>query len=178
MSENKKNTKRKTTKKVSNKKEVKKTDKTEIILKVVFTFLVVFVTILSIVVFRENKKEENIKSDFVMPIIQKEEEIEIKVNLKELQNKKLYKLKITNYKGNSINSEEIPYEITIKNDTDTKINLVRVPEEKNLIVNDKLTKLEGLKTKAKEREDVSYHITIKGKNKISEDDEISIIISS
>ena len=94
-------------------------------------------------------------------------------NLKE----KEYKIKITNYRGNSVNEEELTYSITVKNDTSEKIILAK-EDEKNLMIDQKETTISDIKLPSKSKESTIYTIKLENGSNPSEKDKITVEITS
>lgn len=173
MAEQKK--KPKTVRKNVKKKQKEKIDSL-LILKVVFALLVVAVIVLSIMVVKVKQEHKNdIKSNIVIPIVNKESEAPFSVNLRALNSgNNEYIFKITNYNSNKINQEDLNYYIDVQNTTDTEITLTRYDSTENLFLNKPETTIEGGKVSKDEKQDLYYVVKIMTPGKLTKDDYVNI----
>ena len=152
MKETKKSTKKpvpKKTKKIVESKEQKKSWKeffqSLTFLKIVFRFLILVIIILSICIHQKKSElEENPPAHMIVPVIAKESKYEFGIDTLELSKEetKEYVFKITNYKENKINQEEITYYLLIENPTSAEIRLTRNEEDKDILEGNKALKIE------------------------------------
>ena len=190
MTEEKKNTKAKSknkntktkSKKKTTKKNKKKTLKQVIFNKencLIYTFilLIIVVIVLGVLVYEASNKKTD-KANLSIPVYQKGLSEEFDINLKKLSHKKYYSVKIRNYRDEKINTEEMPYEIIIVNNTKSKIKITKDDADQNLMVDQKSTKIEGVKLKANIEDEDIYYFSVIDKKKITKDDKIYIEIKS
>lgn len=160
-------------------KQVDKTTKkitTDSILMIVFVSLLILVIVLGILVFIKSKN--NVAVNMVIPIIEKDSEIEFSIDLASLKKEKDYVFKIVNYRNEEVISENIPYTITIENNTNSKIKLTRNDAKNNLMKKQSSTTLDSLKMYKNEKEEIYFHITFEKVGKIKEKDLVNIKIKS
>ena len=111
----------------------------EIILTLVFVLLLISViTLLCVAVSKKNEFKQKQSADIVIPIIEKETNNTLNVDISELKGNSLkdYSFHITNYKGNNINKEKMSYSILLStNDNDVTLKLYKNGTEDNLLKN-------------------------------------------
>ncbi len=148
------------------------------ILLIVFILLIILVLFLSFLIYRKKKENEGkIVANILIPLVIKEKDRNLSLNAIELVNKDDYILKITNYRGDNINSEEMPYNITITNNSKLKVFVRKDSSKDNLMIDQKATTITDLNLKAKKKQEDYYFIKITGKN-AKKDDKINITVTS
>ena len=144
----------------------------------IFFILLIIVIFLGIKVYIESTKPRPKQANIVIPILEKNSIKELNINLKELAKEKTYSIKISNYRQNLINEENIDYKITIINDSKSKIKVTKDEDDTNLIKNQEATRIEGVSLKSKKKDYSIYYFSIKEKNNIKKNDKINIKIES
>ena len=140
--------------------------------------LFLLVVVLSILVIKAKNNYNKNKVNLVVPVLSEGTNNNLKVDLNAIYQYGKYVIKITNYRGNEVNEEEANYSITIKNNTDNSIKIVKDNDKENLMVNQEETTLSGLKLRAKKKEDTKYTITLDSNKKPKENSIIDIEIFS
>lgn len=162
------------------KKKVDKEQKitTERVLLVIFILLLILVIFLAIKVVLKKKEVEKNTADLVVPILNVSSEEELSLNLSALVEDEEYILKIVNYKDEKVNEEEIPYTITIENNSDSEIEVTKDYSDHNFMIDQEAVIIEDQKLRGKVKQDVYYHIKITKEKNVKNSDEIGIKIAS
>lgn len=154
----------------------------EIILTLVFVLLLISViTLLCVAVSKKNEFKQKQSADIVIPIIEKETNNTLNVDISELKGNSLkdYSFHITNYKGNNINKEKMSYSILLStNDNDVTLKLYKNGTEDNLLKNQSSYKLKDLKLINNKKQDDVYTLIIKANKNIEKKQSVSIQIIS
>ena len=133
-------------KKITNIKKLKITS--DKILLIIFILLLILVIFLGIKVYNKKQKEKSkIVANLVIPIINIDKERNLSLNVSELVKDDEYILKITNFRADNINQEEISYSITIENYSTAKIEIKKDNNEQNLMIDQSATIIEDSKRK-------------------------------
>lgn len=150
-------------------------------LKIIFVILIIVVIVLGIFIYKKEKNDANNEQDahITVPVNQLGSDFEFGIDalLLSKENNKEYILKITNYKDDKVNKEEIPYQVIIENPTDCIISVTKDDEDKNLMVEQLSTTIEGKLTSAF-KEDIYYHIVIDSIGNLQSNDLLSVKIVS
>ena len=150
----------------------------EIFLAVVFFILIIVVSILVIIVLHKKEElEKNPPANIVIPIYKDFTSYHFSISAEALSEKNIYVLKITNYKEDEINSNDIKYQVTISNDTTSKLEVTKENELKDFMTNQKKQIINGKFSKDEKQEDV-YHIKMISHKKIKDDDFIRVLIEN
>lgn len=164
-------------KKITNKKKLKITS--DKILLIIFILLLILVICLGIKVYNKKQTEKSkIVANLVIPIINIDKERNLSLNVSELVKDDEYILKITNFRADNINQEEISYSITIENYSTAKIEIKKDNNEQNLMIDQSATIIEDLKLKSKIKDEAYYYIKATSKEKLKDTDKINIKIAS
>lgn len=154
----------------------------EIILTLVFVLLLISViTLLCVAVSKKNEFKQKQSADIVIPIIEKETNNTLNVDISELKGNSLkdYSFHITNYKGNNINKEKMSYSILLStNDNDVTLKLYKNGTEDNLLKNQYSYELKDLKLINNKKQDDVYTLIIKANKNIEKKQSVSIQIIS
>ena len=154
----------------------------EIILTLVFVLLLISViTLLCVAVSIKNEFKQKQSADIVIPIIEKETNNTLNVDISELKGNSLkdYSFHITNYKGNNINKEKMSYSILLStNDNDVTLKLYKNGTEDNLLKNQSSYELKDLKLINNKKQDDVYTLIIKANKNIEKKQSVSIQIIS
>lgn len=154
----------------------------EIILTLVFVLLLISViTLLCVAVSKKNEFKQKQSADIVIPIIEKETNNTLNVDISELKENSLkdYSFHITNYKGNNINKEKMSYSILLStNDNDVTLKLYKNGTEDNLLKNQSSYELKDLKLINNKKQDDVYTLIIKANKNIEKKQSVSIQIIS
>jgi hypothetical protein len=200
--EEKKNTKKKETpKKKVVKKEVKvKEEKKEVIKSVLpkeepfnikfrrfitsygflytaFAILFVIVIMLALMVFTHKEDDKGVRSNIVFSIVEKETQSYLDMDLETLVGKE-YILKVTNYRGNRLNTKGAHYTIAVTNNTNVEIEVLKNNQGENLITDMNYSVIEGEELSKTEKEEVIYYFRVKNADKIKAGDKIRIEVAS
>lgn len=152
---------------------------TEKILLIVFILLLILVICLSVMVFKKKKEnDEKLAANLVIPVLKAGTEENITLNVDSLVNEEEYILKLTNYRKNEVNKEEIPYTITVENNSDSEIEVTKDYSDYNLMIDQESIIIEDQKLRGDAKQDVFYHIKVTKKSDIKEEDKINIKIAS
>ena len=181
---NKKTTKVSTKKTVTKKEPIEQQKQTTASNKISYLYLA-FVALLAIVVFLGVKVYQTSKikrveeANVVVPLLKKDSSYNMSINLEELKKNKEYSIKISNFRQNTVNQEEVDYQILVSNESKAIIKVTKDQDENNLIKNQESTRIEGVSLKAKEKNYSIYHFSvIENKDKIKSNDKIDVTIKS
>lgn len=152
------------------------TIKSEHILLLIFIVLVIVVIALSVTVIKQKNEPIKEKNDTIN-LLESDMTNEITITPKDIKENE-YIFDIVNYTNNKVSKEKINYNIEIKNDTSSSIK-VEQNQDNAVVVNQKGNYvLDNNILEAKKEELDSYRIIITNKEKILEDEKITIIIVS
>ncbi len=145
----------------------------------IFCSLLLVVVILFVLVFQKEKElEEHPIANMVIPIYKDSSDYHFSISAKALSEKKQYVFKITNYKDKDVNSEDVHYRITVENDTNSLIRLVKDDTEDNLMTDERRTVIDGgVLTKSSEEEDV-YQVTMISHGELDDNQFIRVEVSN
>ena len=181
---NKKTTKVSTKKTVTKKEPIEQQNQTTASNKISYLYLA-FVALLAIVVFlgvkvyQASKIKRVEEANVVVPLLKKDLSYNMSINLEELKKNKEYSIKISNFRQNTVNQEEVDYQILVSNESKAIIKVTKDQDENNLIKNQESTRIEGVSLKAKEKNYSIYHFSvIENKDKIKSNDKIDVTIKS
>ena len=125
------------------------------------------------------KKKRVEEANVVVPLLKKDSSYNMSINLEELKKNKEYSIKISNFRQNTVNQEEVDYQILVSNESKAIIKVTKDQDENNLIKNQESTRIEGVSLKAKEKNYSIYHFSvIENKDKIKSNDKIDVTIKS
>ena len=134
--------------------------------------------ILGIMVFFKGREYKNTHANMVFPILEEKVHNTMNIDLNELKKKKQYMIKVTNYRGNSINQKEVVYSLTIHNNSDVTIEVLKGKDTNNLMSDQKSTVIGDISLKSKEKQEDVYYIRIQDASKLKKKDKITIEIDS
>ncbi len=157
-------------------KDIMNSTKTLTIIFLLLLVLVIFLIVLCVI--KNKEADENKFANMVIPVYELNTDYEFSINAKTLSETNEYVFKITNYKKDEINKEEIPFKIEIKNDTNSTIKVTKDDSKKNLMKKQKLTTLKEEKLKKEEKENIYYHVKVIKNNGLTRDDLIYIKIKN
>ena len=166
-------------KKVNNK--VKDFFSSTLFLKIVFIALLIIIIGLAVLIYQKEEKDKKVENVHItVPVNQSGTDFEFGIDalLLSKENNKEYTIKITNYKDDNINDEEMPYQILIENPTDCVISVKKGKDEQNLMKSQESTLIEGEVLKSKEKEDVYYHIFIDSIGKLENNELLHVKVTS
>jgi len=142
-----------------------------------FAVLLILVILLAIMVFTKSQENAGSKSNIVFSILEENTHNYLDMDLESLVGKE-YTLKVTNYRGNKINPDGAHYTITITNDTEVEIEVLKDNKGENLITDGKVSVIEGETFGATEKEETVYYFRVKNSDKIKAGDKIRIEVAS
>lgn len=142
-----------------------------------FGVLLVLVILLAVMVFVKGNEAKENQSNIVFSIMEENTRNYLNLDLQSLVGKE-YTLKVTNYRNNKVNKNSSHYSITITNDTDVEIEILKNNEGNNLMTNQKESVIEGENFGTSEKEEVVYYFRVKNSDKIKEGDSIRIEVES
>lgn len=172
----KKNETKKKKKKIA-KKEIDTVDKIMIGILVLLGIYIVFLGF-RLVFEISKKKEDTVKANIVIPVLNKANTSSITLNMKEFNEKSVYIFKVNNYRNNDVNKEKIKYTVRVINEDQTNIILTKNDSDENLANTEKEFEVQNNKLKAKEKQSDVYRLKIKNKNNIKSDSKVIISIDS
>lgn len=148
-------------------------------LTIIFSLLLVLVIFLLVVcVIKYKESKENAFANMVIPVYETNTDYEFSINAKTLSEVDEYTFKITNYRKDEINKEEIPYKIEIKNDTNSTIKVTKDDSVKDLMKDQKDTIIAENTLKKDKKQNIYYHIRIKNSKDLTSKDLIYIKITN
>lgn len=142
-----------------------------------FGILLALVLILTIMVFTRSREEKQANSNIVFSIMEENTRNSLNMDLETLVGNE-YALKVTNYRGNKVNSEEMLYSIKVTNDTNVEIEILKDKEGENLMTNQKETVIQGDPLAADEKEEVIYYFRVVNSDNLKSGDSIQIEVAS
>lgn len=155
---------------MTNKKNIKKRinnnkkSTSEKILFIIFSLLLILVIILGIVAInKKSTTKETVKSNIIIPIIEKNSKNELSVDISEMQKgqQKEYFFKVTNVQDKNINKENIGYSIKFTKPSSATLELYKNDSDKNLLSDqENLVLSNNMLAKNKEQIDI-YKLVIK-----------------
>lgn len=167
----------------NNKKNIKKKnkyDKTSIIMLVIFIILCITVCLLFGLVLHKNKElSKTPTANIVIPVIKKDNKMTVSLDLYSMKENEEYIFKVTNYRGDKVNDFDINYSIYVKNDSDCKIELYRIGNDKvNLMDNIVDGEIKGFKLYKNEKEDVYFKVVVSNLKSVKKKQLVSFMILS
>jgi hypothetical protein len=140
-----------------------------------FLFVVVLMLGMMVLVKKQEKKDNT--ANLVIPILEDGTHNSMKIDLSTLKDQE-YIIKVTNYRGKVVNQEEVQYTITIRNDTNSQIEVIKDKENENLMVDQEATRIEGVTLNSKKKQEDIYHIHLQPNQNPKSGDMITIEIAS
>ncbi|MBQ3307254.1 MAG: hypothetical protein IJG68_03560 [Bacilli bacterium] len=142
-----------------------------------FAFLLVLVIILGIVVFIKGKEKKETTANMVIPILTQGSHNSMRINLYSLKDND-YIIKVTNFRGNETNENNVNYSVTLTNDSNSNIEVTKDQEKENLMIDQNATRIENQSLTGKKKETAIYHIHLAEHAKPSEGDYVTVEIVS
>lgn len=142
----------------------------------VFAILVVCVAVLGGVVYVKGREYKKNSSNIVVPILEDGTRSALNIDLNQLKKTGEYVVKITNYRGDKINSDSLDYSITVRNASNADIKVTKDEDTNNLIVDKEATIIEGVGFGTSKKEEDVYRFTVSDDSKIEKDALISLEI--
>lgn len=143
-----------------------------------FFVLLICVLVLGIVVFVKRNESNNKAFNIAVPILEDGNRSAFNIDLAELKNREEYVLKVTNYRGDNINTESLDYSITIRNESGVIIKVTKDDQDDDLMVDPVATIIEGVGFGTDKKEEDIYHFTINDDSKIEKDAVVSVEIAT
>ena len=158
---------------------IKNLDKQDKALLGTMASLIVLVIVLGVIAINLKNNEQNVQANITIPILEKQTQNEISVDLSEMSNNetKEYIFKITNYKQADVNEIKIDYDIVIDTSDCVKLELYKDGSEENLL-DDENYKIEDNTLPKDEKATDEYHLIITTISEPSETDKITLKINS
>lgn len=185
---NKTTTKKKVTGKAAtikkNSKKSKKTQKkfelsSEKVLLFVFIVLLILVIFLAIdVVKKKNEKDNQSTANLVIPVLKVDGEQNLSLNVSNLVKEDDYILKVTNYRNDKVNEEEIPYTVTVVNNSSSEIEVTKDNSDYNYMIDQEAVIIEEQKLRGGKKQDTYYHVRVTNAKDVKDTDKINIKIES
>ena len=173
----KKSTRDRKRKKVEKKDKKKSIFNLDNLLKLVFFILLILVIVLGVMVYKkDNEMSGKVTANIVIPVFEEGSSSSVTINADNLSSD--YIIKVTNYRGDSINSSELKYSINVLNSTSSSIQVLKNKSQDNLMVDNKNTIIEGETLKKDTKENVYYYIRINDYSKVKKDEKIVVRIDS
>jgi len=160
-------------------KKSKEIDKVDILMIGVLIVLGIFILFQGIKLVKEvtKKKDNPIKANIVIPVLSKNTNSSITLNMKEFKEESEYVFKVTNFRNNDINEEKLSYKVIIANPDQTNILITKNDKDINVDNEEEFVSSKN-SLKAKEKQTDIYKVKIKDKNNIKEDSKVIITIES
>ncbi len=173
----KKSTRGRKRKKVEKKDKKKSIFNLDNLLKLVFFILLILVIVLGVMVYKkDNEMSGKVTANIVIPVFEEGSSSSVTINADNLSSD--YIIKVTNYRGDSINSSELKYSVNVLNSTSSSIQVFKNKSQDNLMVDNKNTIIEGESLKKDTKENVYYYIRINDYSKVKKDEKIVVRIDS
>ena len=131
-----------------------------------FSVLLIGVAILAGMVYVKGQEVKKNRSNIVIPILEDGNRSTLNIDLAELRDVGEYVIKVTNYRGDKINTESFDYSITVRNESSADIKVTKDDSEDNLMVDSEATIIEGVGFGTEEKEEDVYRFTVSDKTKI------------
>ena len=142
-----------------------------------FAVLFIIVIMLALMVFTHKDDEEGVRSNIVFSIIEAETQSYLDMDLETLVGKE-YLLKVTNYRGNKMNTTGAHYTIAITNNTNVEIEVLKNNQGENLMTDSNYTVIEGEEFSKEQKQEVVYYFRVKNADNIKAGDKIRIEVAS
>ena len=128
------------------------------------------------------KLNEKPKANMLIAVMEKGKKYGFHINAYALADVDEYLIKVVNYRGPTINQEDINFSITFSNPTDSKISVKRLKnmEEvgEELMNNQESTKIVNQKLEKKKENEIWYKISVVQKGNVKNNDLIDVLIES
>ena len=148
---------------------------------IIFVFMLTFVLVLGGFLIHR-KLNEKPKANMLIAVMEKGKKYGFHINAYALADVDEYLIKVVNYRGPTINQEDINFSITFSNPTDSKISVKRLKnmEEvgEELMNNQESTKIVNQKLEKKKENEIWYKISVVQKGNVKNNDLIDVLIES
>lgn len=148
---------------------------------IIFVFMLTFVLVLGGFLIHR-KLNEKPKANMLIAVMEKGKKYGFHINAYALADVDEYLIKVVNYRGPTINQEDINFSITFSNPTDSKISVKRLKnmEEvgEELMNNQVSTKIVNQKLEKKKEKEIWYKISVVQKGNVKNNDLIDVLIES
>ena len=146
-----------------------------------FVFMLTFVLVL-VGFLIHRKLNEKPKANMLIAIMEKGKKYSFHINSFALADVDGYLIKVVNYRGPTINQEDINFSITFSNPTKSKISVKRLKnmEEvgEELMENQDSTKVDNQKLEKEKENEIWYKISVVQKGDVKNNDLIGVLIES
>lgn len=143
-----------------------------------FGILLVIVLILGILIFNKSREVKKNTANLVFPLLDKGINNSLDIDLYELTLVDDYSFKVSNFRQENVCEKDIEYSITVSNDTNTSIKISLSDSDKNLMKDQKMTKIDGGKLVGNEKNYDIYHVSVLSLDNVKKGDKINIKINS
>ena len=149
----------------------------DILLLLIFGLLLALIVIMSLTIMKKKDDSSNEYSDLVIPILRKNSTNELSVDLSKIEDKE-YLIKITNYRNDTINQEEISYNVEIENKSEVSIEIYKNEYKKDLASDNANFTIENNTLGTKKKQEDIYKIIVTDEKKLTSKNSLKINITS
>ena len=161
------------------KKTIKEIINSTPFLLTVFLLLLITVIILGCIIHKKDyEKAQAFDSNMVIPLYEIETSFTFGIDAKALSklDSREYVIKLTNYKGEKVEEEEMTYQVFVENLTDSVISLRKGDSKKNLMTDQKNTLIDEVMESSSEKEETYIYVHLDSFKKIEDGDFIHVKI--
>lgn len=144
----------------------------------ILIILFIIVLVLGIVTYNKVSEHKKTTGDMFFPLIEEGFHTSFSLDLFELSKEDDYTIKISNYRNDNINKNDVSYTINVNNTSDSNVIITKDDDKTNLINDNKNSIIEGEMFKKNEKEYAIYHISVDRSSTIKKGDKIYIEINS
>lgn len=124
------------------------------------------------------KKTDDIKANIVVPVLDKNTNSQLTLNMNEFKEDSVYVFKVTNYRNTDVNKEDIVYKIKIGNPDSNDISIYKNGSDKNLVDNSVTFTIDNNKLKGKDKQTDIYEVKLNSKDNLKDTSRVSISVES
>ena len=149
----------------------------DIFLLIIFGLLLALIVILTLNIMKRKDAANTEYSDLVIPVLKQKSSNEMSIDLSQIDDKE-YTIKVTNYRNDIINENEIRYSIEVENTNNISIEIYKNEIKKNLADDNGNFTIENNTLGAKKKQEDIYKIIVTDQRKLSTKDVLKINITS
>ena len=149
----------------------------DILLLIVFGTLIALIVILALNIVKKKDDVTSEYSDLVIPILKQKSANKMSIDLSQLENKE-YTIKVTNYRNDIINDNEISYSVEVENTNKISIEIYKNEIKKNLADYNGNFTIENNTLRAKQKQEDIYKIIVTDPRSLTSEDILKINITS
>ena len=149
----------------------------DILLLIIFGVLLSIIVILSLSIMKKKEAANTEYSDLVIPILKQKSTNKMFIDLSQIENKE-YSIKITNYRKDIINEDEISYAVEVENPNKISIEIYKNEIKKNLADDNGNFTIGNNTLRSKIKQEDIYKIIVTDQRKLTSEDKLQLNIVS